>query len=136
MGGQQSSYARYHQSKLANLLFTSALFDRLRARGSRVKALACTPGVCATDMFRHVQSLSRPGRPVDLSSVPSVEDGSLAQLKCCCDPSVQSGELFGPPGMGGLPVKVEMAKPIVLIDQESKDDLWQCCEAAVGSFEV
>ena len=33
----------------------------------------------------------------DLSRVPSVEDGCLAQLKCICDPSVRCGELWGPP---------------------------------------
>ncbi|KAK3252782.1 hypothetical protein CYMTET_37940 [Cymbomonas tetramitiformis] len=136
LGGQKASYERYHQSKLANLLLTSALADKLRIRKSRVKALACTPGVCGTDMFAHVVSLSKPGEPVDLSVVPSVEDGSLAQLKCICEPSLESGQLFGPPGMGGLPVKIPLEPPTVLVDTQAKVKLWEACERAVGAFEL
>ena len=63
-----------------NFPLTASLDDRLRRRESRVKALACTPGVCATDMFAHVQTLSNPNAVVDLAAVPSPEDGSLAQV--------------------------------------------------------
>jgi len=136
LGGHRASYERYHQSKLANLIFTSALHGKLSFAGSDVKALACTPGVCGTDMFAHVQSIMKPGRPVDLSTVPSVEDGALAQLKCICDPSVSSGELYGPPGMGGLPVKIPLAQPTVLVNEQDKAELWKACELAVGPFEV
>ena len=136
LGGQQASYERYHQSKLGNLLFTAALHDKLAARASRgVKALACTPGVCATDMFVHVQQLSRPGQPADRTRVPSVEDGACAQLKCICDPAVRSGELWGPRGMGGgPPEQVALAPPTVLVDREAKEALWRACEDAVGAF--
>mmetsp|Transcript_102264 Transcript_102264/g.288926 ORF Transcript_102264/g.288926 Transcript_102264/m.288926 type:complete len:369 (-) Transcript_102264:50-1156(-) len=134
LGGQGASYERYHQSKLANLLFISALHDKLQTLQSSVKALACTPGVCASDMFVHVMSVMRPGRSADLSTVPSVEDGSLPQLKCICDRSVQSGELYTPPRGGGDPVKVALAPPSVLVDNESKAKLWHACERAVGAF--
>lgn len=134
LGGRQASYERYHQSKLANLLFTAALHEKLSVRGSSVKALACTPGVCGTDMFVHVQQLSRPGQPVDRSRVPSVEDGACAQLKCICDPSVRSGELWGPRGMGGPPSAIALAPPTVLVDDEAKETVWRACEEAVGIF--
>ena len=137
LGGQQASYERYHQSKLANLLFTASLHERLTARGLSIKAIACTPGVCATDMFVHVQQLSRPSVPVDMSQVMSVEDGACAQLKCACDPEVASGELWGPRGMeGGPPTRVTIAPPTVLVDEQSKAALWACCERAVGPFEL
>eukprot|EP00930_Biecheleria_cincta_P096362 TRINITY_DN88223_c0_g1_i1.p1 TRINITY_DN88223_c0_g1~~TRINITY_DN88223_c0_g1_i1.p1 ORF type:complete len:368 (-),score=44.40 TRINITY_DN88223_c0_g1_i1:10-984(-) len=137
LGGQQASYERYHQSKLANLLFTSALHDKLQHRLSGIKAVACTPGVCGSNMFSHAMSVMRPGQPVDLSMVPSVEDGSLAQLKCICHASVQSGELFGPPpGSSGFPVKFDLAPPNVFVDSESKAQLWSLCERAVGVFEL
>lgn len=137
LGGQRASYERYHQSKLANLLFTVSLHERLKARGLRIKALACTPGVCATDMFVHVQQLSRPGESVDMSRVASVEDGACAQLKCACDPTVESGELWGPRGMeGGPPCQVAITPPTVLVDEQSKAALWACCERAVGAFDL
>ena len=135
--GNRASYARYHQSKLANLLFTSALSEKLSTRGSAVQAVACTPGVCATDMFVHVHKQTRPDVPPDFSRVPSVDDGACAQLKCICDPAVKSGQLWGPRGIGGdLPVQLTLAPPTVLIDDASKTQLWACCERAVGEFEL
>ena len=86
-------------------------------------------------MFMHVQSLSRPGQPVDMASVPCVEDGALGQLKCICDPDVASGELWAPPGLGGLPVRIPMEPPRVLVDEPTKAGVWEACERAVGAWE-
>jgi NAD(P)-dependent dehydrogenase (short-subunit alcohol dehydrogenase family) len=44
------AWPAYGQSKLANLLFTKELDRRLRAAGSRVKALAAHPGYSATNL--------------------------------------------------------------------------------------
>ena len=131
LGGASKAYERYHQSKLGNLAFTASLHERLSRRGSAVKALACTPGVCATDMFAHVQSVSRPGEPVNMAAVPSVEDGSLGQLKCVCA-DVASGECWGPAGLGGLPVRIALEPPRVLVDEQTKAGLWEACEGSSG----
>ena len=138
LGGMAKAGARYHQSKLANLLFTSALDGKLRRSGSRVKALACTPGVCGSDMYVHVQeSFFSPGKPADRAAVASVEDGALGQLKCICDPSVHSGECWGPEGIDGLPVRIALSPPQVLVNEASQAALWAACEAATGgAFEV
>merc|ERR1712087_1037579 len=136
LGGKQASYERYHQSKLANLLFTSSLSDKLGAKGSRVKALACTPGVCATDMYAHVQSFFNPSEPVNMQRVQSVEDGCLGQLKCICDSSVSSGEVYGPQGLSGMPVAIPLKPPMILVDDHAEADLWEDCERAVGRFEL
>ena len=85
-------------------------------------------------MFLQVASAG--GRKADLSRVPSPEDGALAQLKCIADPTLSSGELWGPPGMGGLPVQVQIAPPTVLVDTKAKEDLWTACERATGVFEL
>lgn len=135
LGGARASYERYHQSKLANLCFTSALNDKFRSKRSNIKALACTPGVCSTDMYVHAQTIlsSSTSRR---DQVPSTEDGSLAQLKCIADPSAQSGDLWGPNGIGGLPEKVEISPPSILVNDEVKDELWRLCEDAVGDFDL
>lgn len=136
LGGPPASYDRYHQLKLANLCFTAALDDRLRAKGGNIKAVACTPGVCGTDMFVHATTVMR-GTPSPRDRVPSTEDGSLAQLKCIADPQIESGDLWGPRmGMGGLPAKVDMSPPTVLVNEEVKEALWKLCEEAVGEFDV
>ena len=43
-------FAAYGQSKLCNLLFTRAMAQKLRARGSRVTINAVHPGIVATDI--------------------------------------------------------------------------------------
>ncbi len=48
-----SSWGAYGQSKLANLLFTSALQRRLDGVGSRVRAVAAHPGYSATNLQTH-----------------------------------------------------------------------------------
>ena len=142
-GSMEQSFMRYHHSKLGNLLFTAALDTKLREAGSSVKALVCNPGVCSTDMLVHASSHFSPGKPADLSTVPSVEDGSLAQLKCICDPDVQSGEYWGWVGAGVkgencgvLPMRIALEPPAAFVDEASKAALWAACEAAVGVFEV
>mmetsp|Transcript_1776 Transcript_1776/g.5381 ORF Transcript_1776/g.5381 Transcript_1776/m.5381 type:complete len:95 (-) Transcript_1776:175-459(-) len=87
-------------------------------------------------MFVHVQSLARPGQAVDMAAVPCVEDGVLGQLLCICDPSVASGELWGPPGLGGLPVRIAMEPPKVLVDEAAKEGVWEACERAVGAWDL
>ncbi len=41
---------RYHQTKLANAVFTLALAERLSARGSKVVAACAAPGLAATNL--------------------------------------------------------------------------------------
>lgn len=134
LGGGKASYERYHQSKLANLAFTAALDERLRAKNSKIKALACAPGVCGTNMFIHATTVMS-GKPSPRDSVPSTEDGSLSQLKCIFDPTVESGDLWTPiMGTSGLK-KTTIGPPQILVDSDSKHALWKVCEEAVGVFQ-
>jgi len=135
LGGSQASYERYHQSKLANLVFTAALDDKLRAKNSTIKALSCTPGVCGTNMFVHASTVMS-GTPAPRNKVPSTEDGSLAQLKCIFDQSVQSGDLWGPQRGGHGLVKTIIEPPNIFVDEAAKNALWKVCEEAVGSFKL
>ena len=41
---------RYQQTKLANVVFTYALHDRLQAAGSKIKSLCAHPGVAQTQL--------------------------------------------------------------------------------------
>ena len=68
LGYQQSRYdptLSYAQSKLANILFTTELHRRMRARFPDVKTLPVTvnalhPGVVDTPLFRHVWLVANP----------------------------------------------------------------------------
>ena len=137
LGGSQASYERYHQSKLANLAFCSALKDKIEASSNRnasIHAVACTPGVCGTDMFLHATTVMN-GKPAPLSAVPSVEDGAMAQLKCIFDPEITSGDLWGP-GKNGMLVKTPIEPPLILVNDDTKTKLWKVCEDAVGKFDI
>lgn len=142
LGGDAASYERYHQSKLANLAFAAALDRRRRQSGGDgaarlVRSLACTPGVCGSDMFVHATRVMT-GRPARRDAVPSVEDGALAQLKCIFDPDVASGELWGP-AMGGEGdefglQRTAICPPQILVDGDTCNAVWKACEDAVGTF--
>eukprot|EP00977_Amphora_coffeiformis_P023391 scaffold13193_cov92-Amphora_coffeaeformis.AAC.1 len=57
--------------------------------------------------------------PAPKSMVPSLEDGAMAQLKCIFDPTVRSGELWGP-GRDGSLERNPMEPPRILLDELSK----------------
>ena len=95
-------WQRYQQSKLANLLFTYALDDWIKARGSKVKSLCAHPGPAASGL-QGKTSVAGGTRMLDnfilnlaQKNAQSVEDGSMGIVRCCCDPSVQSGQFYGP----------------------------------------
>ncbi len=49
-----SPWPAYARSKLANILFTKLLAMKLKAKGSKVLAVACHPGICRTSLIRYV----------------------------------------------------------------------------------
>lgn len=90
-------FRAYGQSKLCNLLFTRALAQKLRARGSRVTINAVHPGIVATNIvvnrannrFRWVAVLMR-------LFFRTCEQGAETSVFLACDPSLSSvsGEYF------------------------------------------
>lgn len=92
---------RYSDSKLANLLFLLELDRRLRAAGSPVMALACHPGVAATELMRHTGPFSVVMPLVGLL-LNTAAKGAWPALQAACAPDVQSGDYFGPQGLAEL----------------------------------
>ncbi|WP_370464782.1 SDR family NAD(P)-dependent oxidoreductase [Mycolicibacterium sp. P1-18] len=92
----ERSYNRvtaYGQSKLANLLFTYELQNRLAGRDAL--AVAAHPGGSASELDRHL-----PG-PLKLAFRPLEQDtetGALPTLRAATDPAVAGGQYFGPGG--------------------------------------
>ncbi len=90
-------FAAYGHSKLCNLLFTRALAEKLREKGSRVTVNAVHPGVVATDIvvnratgqFRWVATLMK------LLFMTS-DEGAKTSVFLTCDPALDrvSGEYF------------------------------------------
>jgi NAD(P)-dependent dehydrogenase (short-subunit alcohol dehydrogenase family) len=88
----------YGQSKLANLLFTYELQRRLKLKGASTIAAAAHPGFADTELMRHL-----PGFIPDFVWRPFSQPatmGALPTLRAATDPGVQSGQYYGPDGIG------------------------------------
>jgi NAD(P)-dependent dehydrogenase (short-subunit alcohol dehydrogenase family) len=101
-------WARYAQSKLANLLFTYELDRRARRAGHALTAVAAHPGYTATNLqyvapamsgSRLMFGLMRVGNATVAMAGPR---GALSQVRASVDPDVRGGDYYGPRGLGGL----------------------------------
>ncbi|MEM6731856.1 MAG: SDR family NAD(P)-dependent oxidoreductase [Myxococcota bacterium] len=129
-------WARYHQTKLANCAFTYGLKERLEKAGvSNVKVLLAHPGLAATNL----QTTTAEAGGMDaespfMSNAQTAEDGALGILRGCADPSVASGDFYGPEQWTGFPGK--LTPEDLLFDPENIRINWEGCEAAVGEFRI
>lgn len=106
----------YAASKLANLLYTAALAERLERAGSAVVAATAHPGYAATDLQIRGPALGggalARSRARLLGAATSLiaqtaAAGALPQLRAATDPTVRAGSAWGPArGMRGAPVEV------------------------------
>lgn len=148
---------RYHQTKLANSVFSHALADRLSASKDldcqNIFATCGHPGVSRTNLFDHLNGQSG----IFMRSIvlplfsflmfQSAADGSMGILRCMMDDksTLNSGTLYGPAlklGDGSnadKPIKTSftgwaVANPTLSyeVDTESKDMLWMLSEKATG----
>jgi NAD(P)-dependent dehydrogenase (short-subunit alcohol dehydrogenase family) len=119
----------YGRSKLALLLFTRELDRRLRARNSRVIAVAAHPGYTSTnpDVGGFFMRLAT------RLFAQSPQMGALPALYAATAPGVTGGEYYGPSGMKELtgPPKRVDSRP------EAKDDaaaarLWDIAQQRTG----
>lgn len=121
-------WVRYQQSKLANLLFSYALMDRVPSEYSeKMKFLIAHPG--PTDSGLQAKTVKHGGTGLldkyiirrTLKQAHSVEDGTMGIAICTCEPNVKSGDFYGPEGNG-------KAGPAILLtperDKTSEKTLW------------
>jgi len=131
-------WQRYHQTKLANSVFTVALKEKLANTG--IKAAVAAPGFSATNL--QVTSSEKGG--IGKSSMPwimrlaqSQEDGTMPLLAACFDPSTENGDFWEPSRRGALSgpaVKVKYDKQTM--NPVNAQILWEASEEACGKFEI
>lgn len=135
--GVYEPWRAYGQSKLANLHFTIGLHERLRAAGSRIRALVAHPGLSRTDLQPHsVRETGGGGSQrffewmaATMGMTPA--RGALPQLRAATDPGSRSGELYAPRFVNfGDPVR----RPLLARsrDQRAIDALWDVSERETG----
>ncbi|WP_433245227.1 oxidoreductase [Streptosporangium sp. CA-135522] len=121
----------YNQSKLANAVFGWELHRRLTAAGSPVRSVLAHPGYTSTNL--------QTSGPVGMVKVlfgrilaplaQAPDQGALPQLYAATAPDVESGQFFGPDGMGelrGAPKRVQLAQAAT--DAETGRRLWELSE--------
>ena len=106
LGGNWSypRYKRYQQSKLANAVYSAALFDKIVAKNSNVKVVTAHPGMADTELVSNTSSqdgLTGYGMKIMDSIVTlkqSSYDGALPLLACIMSKEVSNGDFWGPNG--------------------------------------
>lgn len=125
-GKRYSKMKAYAQSKLANLLFTYKLKQKLEKQNSNIKVLAAHPGVSKTNLGNHIKSGFLKGIQKTLTIVVQSQDrGALPGIRACTDKNAMSGQYYGPNGLfefKGDPVVVKSTKRSH--KQELQDMLW------------
>jgi NAD(P)-dependent dehydrogenase (short-subunit alcohol dehydrogenase family) len=136
--GNYQKWARYGQSKLANLLFTFELDRRLRARGLPVVAVAAHPGYSATNLGNagpRMEGSAFMERVMAIGNAvfaQSAQKGAWPTVYAAAAEGVAGGDYVGPSVMEtwGDPKKVgSSAASLVEADQAR---LWQVSEARTG----
>jgi NAD(P)-dependent dehydrogenase (short-subunit alcohol dehydrogenase family) len=129
-------WVRYHQTKLANSVFTKALADKLGDSG--IKAVVAAPGVSSTNLTVNTSQDGGMGSGVwFMRFSQSAEDGTMPVLAACFDPSTNNGDFWEPKNRGnmiGPAVKVPWDK--LSKDPESAKLLWKESEKACGAFTI
>lgn len=137
--GSPRKYRRwqtYAESKLANLIFAQELHRRLEAAGSGISSTVAHPGVASTNLQKTGVAMGNPvlGSAFAQISKPfsqSAAAGALPTLRAATDPTVRSGEYYGPRGLGGTrgaPEKAGMTR--WARDPELAANLWTASEHA------
>ena len=106
-----SAGARYAMSKLANLLFTKALQERLTRSGSPAIAVACHPGAAATELSRHLPQWLTTALPLIRPFINSPAEGALPTLMAATLPDAQGNDYFGPAGFMEMARSAGKVKP-------------------------
>jgi NAD(P)-dependent dehydrogenase (short-subunit alcohol dehydrogenase family) len=131
----------YQQSKLANILFTMELNERLVRAGKKIKAVVVHPGLSGTDIMRNASGgMQMSVRLLRLlpflrsaANVSLPAEGAEALVYASLAPNVEGGDFIGPTGKNettGKPGKVDL--PPKALDKDRRDRLWSLSENNLG----
>lgn len=131
-GVASSTWARYAQSKLANILFVKELHRRYGEKN--ITSVAVHPGMVNTNLYQTAfGSALHPGKLVQKIFYTSAEDGAKGQLWAATGRSgtgtkeVKSGEYYTPVGVAGQGSKMSN-------DAKLAENLWEWTEKELESY--
>jgi len=125
----------YGQSKLANVMFTLELNERLAAVGAETVAVALEPGVTPTELPRYAPGAFRLAIAVitRLLGQPDAAAAARVVLRAATDPQANGGDYYAPDGLPplrarGYPIRIAP----VDTDAEIRRELWRESERLTG----
>ncbi len=121
---------RYAQSKLANSVFCCALHDKLSANSEHqnIRSLCAHPGLSTTNIFAAAKTNMFVDIVLWIGSMclfQTPANGAAGLIKCMMG-EAESGNIYGPDGIKGPPVKNELLD--IDTDAKAKDMLWSVSE--------
>jgi len=131
-----AKWARYQQSKRANLAFTYALADFSEKKGSRVKAVCAHPGATNSGLQARTQGSSWMDNFINglaVVSGHSTADGCLALALGTVKQDVPNGAFYGPLKLTGDAVLLPSERESDGYDEKELDMLWEKSIAATGA---
>jgi NAD(P)-dependent dehydrogenase (short-subunit alcohol dehydrogenase family) len=133
---QGPRWERYHQTKLANAVFTYGLKEKLEAaKITQVIPLLAHPGLAATKLqVTTAEDGGMDAQSAFMNQAQSAEDGATGIIRAAMDPEAKAGNFYGPKaGWSGYP---DVLPPEdLLLDAANIQINWEGCENAVGKFE-
>ncbi len=128
-------WQRYHQTKLANFVFTYVLNQKLIDHGLlNIMSLVAHPGLSKTNL--QVTTEKSGGMDAEsefMKQAQSAEDGATGILRAIMDKDANPGDFFGPKQWTGFPDKLEPEKD--LLTQDNFNVFWDGCENEIGNVE-
>ena len=126
-------WARYHQTKLANSVFTSELKRRLVKSGSSVRTFSAHPGFAATELQLTTQKAGGFNNLRFMRGAQSQEDGAMGLIKGMFAEDVENGALYGPFWLRGKATKRRHGP---VNTRRAGRMLWRESEKACGEFNI
>lgn len=123
----------YNQSKLADMLFTIELQNRIIANGDDIASLAVNPGVAQTGLTRNMTKEAFDDAVNLYGPLMNAEQGALSTLYAATFSKIEKASLYGPDqdgGLRGFPVKMEIARNA--LDKRTAIQLWEKAQDITG----
>ena len=120
------SFKAYAQSKLANLLFTHELNQRLKNNTREIIALSAHPGVAMTSLFDKVETASwmRKLKPIFGFFAASAKQGSYPLIVASLDRNAKPDLFYGPQSMKKNEVTTNTKMSKLAHDVSLQKGLW------------
>jgi NAD(P)-dependent dehydrogenase (short-subunit alcohol dehydrogenase family) len=122
---------RYCMSKLANLMYSTELDQRLKIAGAQCISVACHPGVATTELSRYLPNWISIAQPLVKFLFNTAAQGAWPTLQAATDPSADRGCYYGPSR------RRQTSGPSIKVTGECKNSkqaqqLWQLSEQMTG----